>query len=116
MTSPDQFRNALIDFTEAVSALAIYTHALKKVAATHRSVENQRHISDGPSPVDILEQIAKQLVRATNGLRCLYACRSAATQREAVLWAEDIKHEVRAGSRQHKQQSSSAAAPRTHPA
>jgi hypothetical protein len=114
--SPDQFRNALTEFTEAVTALALYTHALTRIAATHRSAESKGHTPDGECPPDILEKIARQLARATSGLRELYACRGITYDKEAALRAEDTGHDAKSGSRQRKRRSGSEAAPPTESA
>jgi hypothetical protein len=114
--SPDQFRNALTEFTEAITALALYTHALTRVAAIRRSAETRGDTPDGEYPPDILEKIARQLARATERLRDLYACHGIAPDKEAALRAKDTGHDARSGSRRRKRPSSSEAAPPTESA
>ncbi|QEX18968.1 hypothetical protein FRZ44_42800 [Hypericibacter terrae] len=89
---PDQFRNALIDFTDAVTALTFYTQALNTIAGTHRSVERNGTASDDECSLDILEKIARQLHRATNSLHDLYACRGPASHEDAARRAENREH------------------------
>jgi hypothetical protein len=109
--SPDQFRNALTEFTEAITALALYTHALTRIAATHRSAETKGHGPDGECPPDLLEKIARQLARATNGLRDLHICCGVAYDNEAALRAEDTGHDAKSGSGQHERRSSGETVP-----
>jgi hypothetical protein len=91
--SPDQFRNALIDLTEAVTALALYTHALNRIAETRRYSESKGPTPDGEGPLDILEKIARQLHCATNGLKNLYACRGIASGPQADELAVSKEHQ-----------------------
>jgi hypothetical protein len=107
--SPDQFRNALIDFTEAVTALALYTQALNNIAATHRSVERKGPTSDGECSLDILEKIARQLHCATNRLRDLYACRGAISHEDADRRTENREHAAKSMPAHSKPRSSSDA-------
>ena len=68
-----QFNEAVIGLTEAVTALANYTRALKKISGNEAAIES-RDAPDFISAVDVLEKVARQLARAANELRSLYAC------------------------------------------
>jgi hypothetical protein len=78
-----QFNEGVIGLTEAVTALANYTRALKKISGNEAAIES-RDAPDCISAVDILEKAAKQLARAANELRSLYACCGHADWDEAV--------------------------------
>lgn len=72
MKRPPQFDEALIGLTNAVTALANYTHALKKISEMERSIEGRLAL-DRASSVDILEKATRQLTRAADEVRSLYA-------------------------------------------
>lgn len=78
MKTTRPFENSLIDFVEAVTALANYTRALRAISERRELAAGGSRMPDDACAVDILEQIARQLGRASNGLRGLYECRGIA--------------------------------------
>jgi len=89
---PPQFDEALISLTNAVTALANYTHALKKVSAKERSIEGS-HALDRASSVDILEKVTTQLTRATDEVRSLYA-HCGIAEGNTVDWTSNTRLDV----------------------
>ena len=92
MKPQHQFNEAVIGLTEAVTALANYTHALKKISATEVAIES-RDAPDCISAADILEKVARQLARAANELRSLYACCGPADWDDAVYLVTKGDHQ-----------------------
>lgn len=68
-----RFDDSLTNFNEAVTALAIYTTALKATVAKNQAASCDRHVLKDTATVDVLDKIARQLDRAANELQGLYA-------------------------------------------